>query len=197
MTFTYQPSPLLQAVAFAGPEDSGKDTAARLFTREWVRRGHSPPDVRWIADRLRRAADELGVPSLLTRDLKNYHSPEIRDHRGRDVLGALGRTVADLLGSTWCLEREVEAHEVGEPTAVLVIVDARRPEEIQWLDRAGALTVWIDRPGRSTDLLATATARAACHRELDNSLGLQHLAAGVAEIADLLGQPRHTWRTSQ
>lgn len=196
MTFIYQPSPMLQCIAFAGPEDSGKDTAARLFTREWVRRGHAPPDVRWIADRLRRAADELGVPALLTRDLKNYRSPEIGDHRGRDVLGALGRVVADLLGSTWCLEREVEAHEVSEPAAMLVIVDARRPEEIQWLDRAGALTVWIDRPGRTTDLLATAEARGACHREIDNSGDLQRLAAQIAALADLLGQPRHTWRTS-
>lgn len=176
---------MMHAIAFAGVEDVGKDTAVRLFVREWVRRGHAAPSVRTIADRLRRAADELGVPATLTRELKNYASPELRNNRGRDLLGALGKVVSDLLGPTYLLEQELAAHEDEHAILprLLVITDARRPEEVKHLRDRGAYVVWVHRPGRGVDLLATAESEALCDGVLYNGGDLQHLGVLVGALA--------------
>jgi hypothetical protein len=176
---------LLHAIAFAGVEDVGKDTAVRLFVREWVRRGHAVPTIRTIANRLRRACDEIGLPETLTRELKNYASPELRNNRGRDMLGALGRVVSDMLGPTYLLEQEVAAHEDDHPDGrrLLVVTDARRPEEVKHLRDRGAYVVWVHRPGRGADLLATAETEALCDGVLYNGGDLQHLGILVGALA--------------
>lgn len=176
---------MLHAIAFAGVEDVGKDTAVRLFVREWVRRGHAEPSVRTIADRLRRAADEMGVPASLTRELKNYASPELRNNRGRDLLGALGKVVADLLGPTYLVEQEIAAHEDDYPDdrRLLVITDARRPEEVKHLRDRGAYVVWVHRPGRTADLLATDDVESLCDATLYNGGDLQFLGMQVGAFA--------------
>lgn len=178
---------MMHAIAFAGVEDVGKDTAVRLFVREWVRRGHPVPSVRTIANRLRRACDEIGLPETLTRELKNYASPELRNNRGRDLLGALGRVVSDMLGSTYLLEQELAAHEDEypdwRPPRLLVITDARRPEEVKHLRDRGAYVVWVHRPGRGADLLATSETEALCDGVLYNGGDLQHLGVLVGALA--------------